>query len=263
MVRIQYVSDIHLEYKPSKFRRILKPSADILILAGDIGHPFRKTYYQFLRWCNSKFEHVVLVPGNHEYYGSSLKKGRRKLKKLSKQTGTTVLDRDVLELPEYNIVIIGTTLWSHIPEHKNFYVQMHTNDYKCIEGFNIDIENDLYRKNRKWLKETVDFYKDKNPEYRVIITTHHAPIVGKTSAPKYRGQITNCVYASDCTDLMKGVDVWIFGHTHHTTTFSYRLPNKESVIITSNQRGYPRENTGYRKDHYITLSDIRSSDDEE
>ena len=67
-VRIQYASDIHLEIRPSKFRRILTPVGDILILAGDIGHPFRRTYAQFLDWCSRNFKHVILVPGNHEYY---------------------------------------------------------------------------------------------------------------------------------------------------------------------------------------------------
>lgn len=261
MVRVQYASDIHLEFRPSKFRRILKPSAEILILAGDIGHPFRRTYYQFLRWCSMKFKHVVLIPGNHEYYGSSLKKARRKLKQLSKATGVTVLDRDVLELPEYNLVILGTTLWSYIPPENSFEVLMGINDYQCIEDFDLTTGNTLYLENRNWLRQTIKFYREMNPEYQIVVATHHAPVPEITSAPIYRGKPTNCAFASDCTDVMEGVDVWIFGHTHYNTTFPHTLPNGESVTVTSNQRGYAREDTGYRKDQYLTLDggSLRSS----
>jgi len=258
-VRVQYASDIHLECRPSKFRRILKPSAEILILAGDIGHPFRKTYFQFLRWCRSKFKHVVIIPGNHEYYGSSLKKARRKMKDLCKRTGAVFLDRDVLELPEYSLVILGTTLWSEIPHEKSFDVLMSIDDYRCIEDFDLDTVNNLYQTNRLWLENTIKFYHQKNPEYRIIVATHHAPVPEITSAPMYRGKSTNCAFDSDCTDIMSGVYAWIFGHTHYNTTFSHHLPSGEGVIMTANQRGHPSEATGYRKDQYITLDKIFES----
>ncbi len=260
-VRIQYASDIHLELRPSKFRRILKPSAEILILAGNIGHPFRKTYYQFLRWCSLKFERVVLIPGNREYHGSSLKKARRKMKDLCKNTGVILLDRDVLELPEYNLVIVGTTLWSEIPHEKSFDVLMNIDDYCCIEGFDLDTVNNIYQINRSWLKNTIKFYQQKNPEYKIIVATHHAPIPEVTLAPIYRGKSTNCVFASDCTDIMSGVYAWIFGHTHYNTTFSHNLPSGEKIIITANQRGYPSESTDYRRDQYITLNEKESEED--
>jgi len=248
-LRIQYASDIHFEFQPSKFRRILKPSAEILVLVGDIGHPFRQIYEQFLKWCSMKFKHVVLVPGNHEYHGSSLKTARQKMKKLCKKHGVVFLDRGVFELPEYGIVILGTTLWSEIPLDKSFDVLITINDYQCIEGFDLNVVNELYQRNRIWLDKTIEFYRQRNPEYQIIVATHYAPVLEITSAPIHRGKRNNCAFASDCTDIMKGVHAWIFGHTHYNTTF--RVDN---TIITSNQRGSPLENTGYQKDQYLVIN---------
>ncbi len=245
-VKIQYISDIHLEVRPSKFKHILTPCADVLILAGDIGHPFRRTYEQFLNWCSLKFKNVILIPGNHEYYGSSLKKGKKRLKRLCKKYNISLLDRDVLEFPEF--VILGTTLWSNIPEKYSFDVLFTVNDYKCIEDISLNVVNELYQRNRKWLAEKIKFYKSLDKNLKIIVVTHHAPVENKTSAPKYRGNNTICAYSSDCTDLFDGVDYWIYGHTHYNATFKVG-----NTIITSNQRGYPKEHLNYMKDGFILL----------
>lgn len=259
MVRIQYASDIHLNYRPSKFRKIIKPVGDILILAGDTGHPFRDTYIKFLGWCSKKFKYVVVVAGNHEYHGSSLKKGRQKLKKICRNFDHVYfLDKNSLEIEEYQLAILGTTLWAHIPKKRSFDVRMKISDFRSIEGFDIDIENELYRKNREWLDNTISEYRNNKPEYKVVIATHHAPVPEITSAPEHRGKITNCAFASDCTDIMEGVDVWIYGHTHYSTTFAQEIPSGENVIVTSNQRGYPDEKTGYMRDRYIVLDESPS-----
>jgi predicted phosphohydrolase len=251
VVRIQYASDTHLERKPSRFKHIIKPVGDILVLSGDIGHPFRKIYYQFLKWCSRKFKHVVLIAGNHEYYGSSLKKGKKKLQKICRQTGVSFLDRGVLELPEYNIVILGTTLWSYIPYEACFHVMMSINDYECIEGFTPLSSNELFYDNMCWLRDTIKKYLTET-SYEIVVATHHAPIPEITSAVEHRGKRNNCAFASDCSSVMEGAKVWIFGHTHFNTTFEHKTP-KGSVIVTCNQRGYPRENTGYDPSKFLEI----------
>ena len=76
-MKIQLCSDIHLEYgdlSSSDFPRIIEPCAPILILAGDIGNPFEDIYKDFVRYCASLFETVLLLCGNHEYYGLNMDK---------------------------------------------------------------------------------------------------------------------------------------------------------------------------------------------
>ena len=53
---IQYASDFHLELSKLSFTQILKPTIVennqnvILILAGDIGNPFTKNYFEFIKY---------------------------------------------------------------------------------------------------------------------------------------------------------------------------------------------------------------------
>ena len=245
-VKIQYASDLHLEVHPTKFRKLIKPCADILILAGDIGHPFRRVFSEFLKWCSQKFEHVVFVPGNHEYHGSSLSKARRKMQRICRDHGVLFADRDILELPEYNLVILGATLWSNIPPSKSFEVSFTVDDYSCIEGFNVSTVNKLHRTDKNWLRQTISFFRELNPEYRLCVVTHHAPTLRLPIPPKHRSSSNeSCAHASDCSDLMDGVWLWIYGHTHYNNTFRYG-----STIVTSNQRGYSNKTT-YHKDQFV------------
>jgi len=70
-MRIQYISDLHLEYYhnlkiPSIFRRIIESAGNILILAGDIGYPSEKHYTDFIQFISDKYEKIFLILGNHE-----------------------------------------------------------------------------------------------------------------------------------------------------------------------------------------------------
>jgi predicted MPP superfamily phosphohydrolase len=68
------ISDIHLEFLPNVKSIIEKiPSADILVLAGDIGNVTHKSndIECFLNDVKSKYRDVVYVAGNHEFYNCS------------------------------------------------------------------------------------------------------------------------------------------------------------------------------------------------
>ena len=71
-MKIQIASDLHLEHLEWRFQnyRGVEPTdADVLVLAGDIANGARALEL-FQDWpCP-----VIYVPGNHEYYGSSLVK---------------------------------------------------------------------------------------------------------------------------------------------------------------------------------------------
>jgi len=71
-MRVQYISDIHLElYKDlpeAAFVNFITPDAPYLALCGDIGIPDFKNYEKFISWCAPRWNKIFIIAGNHEYY---------------------------------------------------------------------------------------------------------------------------------------------------------------------------------------------------
>ena len=122
--RIQYVSDIHLEFHKNVCPKI-KAVAPILCLAGDIGYPNMSNYKNFLTHLNSNnaFQKIFLIAGNHEYYNQN---------KSIEETNSCI-QRIVNGLPKISFLnnksefydgylFIGSTLWSKVHESdRNLY----------------------------------------------------------------------------------------------------------------------------------------------
>ena len=72
MVKINYISDLHLEFYGDdvNFEKVMNfdNDAEIICLAGDIGYPEHPNYEKFLSFISGKFKYVFLITGNHEYY---------------------------------------------------------------------------------------------------------------------------------------------------------------------------------------------------
>ena len=115
----QYYSDLHLEHQKQliNIELIQHIYPENLILAGDIGNPYMKNYWDFLHNESKIFTRVFLICGNHEYYGSSILQTNAYIKRQLKLSGLKnvyFLDNDVFQID--NIKIIGSTLWSYIPK---------------------------------------------------------------------------------------------------------------------------------------------------
>lgn len=71
MIKIQYASDLHLEFAENGSfikHHPLQVNGDVLILAGDIGYIGDENYskHPFWDWAADNYEMVVVIPGNHE-----------------------------------------------------------------------------------------------------------------------------------------------------------------------------------------------------
>jgi predicted MPP superfamily phosphohydrolase len=159
-LRIQYLSDIHLEHM-----RILNaeqlnpeqwvtpdPTADVLVLAGDIGWPDKPAYGLFLQWCSEHWPQVVVVAGNHEFYttggarigpAGAATGGIPILTRYEKMNLIRLISRSLpnvhylqegkLEIRP-GVWILGCTLWSEIPEDMRKYAVTSLNDFRQIYG---------------------------------------------------------------------------------------------------------------------------------
>lgn len=71
MLKIQYVSDLHLEFPENAAylaQHPLQVAGDILVLAGDIaylGEDYAK--HSFWNWASEHYSHVAVIPRNHEF----------------------------------------------------------------------------------------------------------------------------------------------------------------------------------------------------
>ncbi len=66
-MKIQYLSDLHFDFG-SEFllENIKKSDSDVIIIAGDLTTAKQLSIIQIIQ--HQLGSHIVMVPGNHEYY---------------------------------------------------------------------------------------------------------------------------------------------------------------------------------------------------
>ncbi len=245
-MKIHYLSDLHLEfYDLTKVPRILQqivPQSPICVLAGDIGYPFQKTYEAFLRGINTKFEHVFLIHGNHEYY---------KLKENSGKSMDEIVQRtqEIISTHELNNIhflnnthydlgehrFIGSTLWSHISNPRFL-----SNDFRVMydsEEVAIEELNGRHLVCKEYLRS--ELIRAKEESKKVIVITHHLPSFRLNHMKYARFLNYHQCFSSHSDDLAKDpVCLWIFGHTH--MDIQMRI-GEEDVLCVANPIGYKGE----------------------
>jgi predicted phosphodiesterase len=269
LFRIQYVSDLHLElYDKLAFPLVLTPAARYLALAGDIGQPHTTLFKSFLEYTSRNWERVFFVAGNHEYYS----KRRAKYWKYSKPNTMFEIQKQLTEicapyknvhflhhdspsvyLPTENIAVIGTTLWTHIPDDFVHEAQTGINDYNLIpieDGETIHCikpqdTNKLHAKESAMLESHIDYWGSQNVQ--VCVITHHMPSYDLISS-RYEGSPYNCCFASSQERLMKPhVRAWIYGHTHNSASGVIK-----KTLCAVNARGYLNEHVpGFSREAWL------------
>ena len=253
-IRIQYVSDIHLDINGnSLWTAFLKPVGDILILAGDISSPLYPKLPKFLKWCSQRWDKVIFIPGNHEYYN---KKGKfmmddieKKLASICHENNVIFAQKSVIPLRP-DLHLLACTLWSDINGAENT-VRNKMNDFLMIPDMNIEKWKETYIDHVNWLEECIEKYNG-----NVVVVTHHAPLLYGTANPFYEGTFGNQAYASNLGHLVAKTKGWIFGHTHHYTDIIHPRGPKDTgtgVPVLSNPCGYRCEETGYKLDCVLEL----------
>lgn len=240
----QIFSDLHLEHYmsrmggPDKFLDTLPVAAPNLILAGDIGH-LGKVNKQWMeariRYFLSRWETVYYIPGNHEFYGSSIPEGHWVLNSLTskrfKYLGST------RRITKGGLRLWGDTMWFPEPDPKP--TSFPVNDFYYITGFKYQV-----------YKQHADFNKRLRKIKPDVVVTHHLPSF-KSVGANYGHSDANWCYVADqeAYILEHKPKLWIHGHTHDPCDY---MIGETRVIC--NAHGYPGQTSSkFRKDLVVEL----------
>ncbi len=238
-MRIQYISDLHLEFYNKLPDEFIKREADILCIAGDIGYPYSSIYEEYLLKVSETFRKVFLITGNHEYYNArgnrhhtmeEIENRIRQIIKTMKLNNVTFLDNEYEDYEGYRFV--GSTLWSKVEKPVVDYC---INDFRVIKEMSVDLYNELHEVSREFLKSSVIT----ESQLPVIVMTHHLPSF-QLVAEEYKDCTgLNKYFASKSDDLfVSTIKAWIYGHTH---IGSDRM-SKIGIRFVCNPIGYRGEN---------------------
>ncbi|WP_244600263.1 metallophosphoesterase [Afipia felis] len=242
------MSDLHLELTRGWDLPIgeARPDHDVMIIAGDLIPRMERG----IAWLTERFtdKPIIYVPGNHEFYGHDIDRTVEKARKAANGTNVRILQNDAVVIDR--ILFVGATLWTDFALFDNRDYAM-----KCAG----EIMND-YRKIRKQRHElrlrpadtlarhieTRNFISTAARDYqadRTVIVTHHG-CLRETVKAGSENDLLSAAYASDCSDLVEQVDLWIYGHTHESRDFT-----KGRTRIVSNAKGYGPWNPGQKSEN--------------
>jgi hypothetical protein len=149
-----------------------------------------------------------------------------------------ILDNETLDID--GVRLIGSTLWSHIPDEAAATVSCEVNDYRKIyteDGLlTTDDVNLLHEKAVAFVQREIRRAIADN--MIPVVISHHAPQIEGAALPAYISTVRNAAFSTDLRDLYPGVHTWIFGHTHFTCDF---IDPTSGTRILSNPKGYPGE----------------------
>ncbi len=254
-MKIQYCSDLHLEFPENKEflnKNPLEVIGDILILAGDIV-PFAvlDEHDDFFDFVSANFKCTYWVPGNHEYYYYDIyKKGIS----FNETIRDNVFLVNNISVVHDNIKLIFSTLWSKISPVNQWEIQSRLSDFRVIENrtniLSVRYYNYLHKESIAFIESELE----QNQEENTVVVTHHVPTL-KNYPERFKQSSINEAFAVELFDLIEksDIDYWIYGH-HHENIPEFEIENTKFV---TNQLGYVKykENENSVNGSFFELGD--------
>ena len=248
---IQIASDLHLEleWNTRRFEQCpLVPSADILVLAGDImilGDDFVE--HHFWDRVSKDFKKVYFLPGNLEYYNGT--DVSCNISGIDISHNVHLINNDSVVVDDN--VILFTTLWSNIPACLSGPMLSKGSDFKYIMYKGHTLSIDAYNKLNEEALLFLQFQLGGQCKNKIIVS-HHVPLLELLPA-RLRESWSAVLYSNRLNDILRSNDIhsWIYGHSHY--------PHDDSIIygikFYTNPFGYQagRQNPDFKLDKCIHI----------
>lgn len=251
-MRVAYCSDAHFDIwfnVNGDIPHIINDcNADVLILGGDIFEYSRWTGFfhkKILQLLCDRFKHVVIIDGNHEFYGIDFED----------DLSFCIMSRDAPSNLIYlqndyfcieNIVFYGGTFWTN-PEKwsplEKFDIVHHINDFQHIKNMTFDKMADSHNDFIEGLYETMLLHPDND-----MVVVSHFPPSELSINDRYRGHVTNAYFTNRYFEEFYGnkqIKHWVCGHVHHKHEFEIG-----TIQGHCNPIGYPREGNQFVLDYF-------------
>jgi len=249
-MKIQYASDIHLEF-PENIRFLkdnpIIPKADILVLAGDI-IPFaiQEMADWFFDYLSDNFLQTYWIAGNHEFYRSNILTGN-----FNKSIRENVHLVNNFTAKHEDINLIFSTLWTKIREENMLRVQTRMNDYHLIYDKDKTLHprrtNELFDENIAFITSELERLQNE----KTVVVTHHVPTLKDFPMNSSRGRLF-VAYATELSEMIENLkpNAWIYGHSHHSKP---KIQIGETTLL-NNSLGYVAfEKTEYQNGRTIQV----------
>lgn len=245
-MRIQFCSDLHLNSYPfskkdeyEEFEEIVKPVAKALVLCGDIGIVGSKLLNSFFRWAHTKWEILFWIPGFHECMdslGSEIafqKRIQEMRKSVTAYPNVYVMYRERF-ITDDGFLFLACSLWTRLVDP--------------ILDMQQPVLNIEHVKDLTWLREQIQVASQP-----IIIATYIAPTY-QLIDDGWKLPAEAVFYAADTEILIKPpVVAWISGYVHKALQLRKEWFDSFILLVT-NARGYPGEETGYRNDAVLRMT---------
>lgn len=229
-MKIRLISDVHHEFYTDP-RLYSNKGEDVLVIAGDLDVGYQRCWSALKQFADN-VEHLVYVPGNHEYYHQNMLEFDDYIRRFS--TGTNIHFLNPGRVTLAGVHFIGAALWTDFGgnQFNQVICTQRINDFRVIPQFSGDRCAELYRKHAAYIRDQYETIE--GPK---VIVTHFLPDHA-CIAPQYRGpDILNHYFANNLGSWISELrdTTWLFGHTHDCVDITLG-----TTRVIANPYGYNR-----------------------
>lgn len=231
-MKIQILSDLHLEGGINPLLKDFEAVGDVLVLAGDITNALKPSLVEKV------FGHVtvpiIYVMGNHEYYRGRIGDTLDKFKDWFRGSQyIQVLEDESVTFD--GVTFIGSTFWSYVKRSEAIDVGRFVADFQVVTHNDVDTHNHRHMNAKYHIKRLIEESRAEGIEKQVVVT--HFPPSYQAQEARFKSSGLSSYFYSDEEEFVEMLDpsLWIYGHTHGNLRF--KIGN---VPVECNQLGYTR-----------------------